>query len=713
MTCRQWVDKGQLECEARADGLSSRCTQWKDEGISKCSQWADEGSNECSQWADEGYKKCCTWIPCKWVCDAFVWISKWVCKGWYWVAKWVCKAWYWVANFVCQAWTIIKKGVCLFWSWVAKLVCIAWDTGRCALRELLGGRRRQGPVRHVFVLMLENRSFDHMLGLARLRGTDVKSGQVRNCDDLRAPNNWNESTPGDPTTRITAGPEAALKMNPPQEVDPPHEFLDALENLCGPGLAYLPGQAYPTITNQGFVTCYASATPTPPTDLSGAMKAYSLKSLPILTRLAHEFTVCDAWFSSLPGPTFPNRFFMYAASSGGLDDSPSGLSLFGNTIFDGYKFWNGTIFDRLDGACLEWRVFAGDELPATLSLSGMTLNWLQGRLDSFDDFADVIGDPGYSAAYTFIGPDYGNVLPKITPGDFTCGNSQHPLDDVTRGERLIKTVYETIRTSPHWENSVLLITYDEHGGFFDHVAPPAAVPPGDGIADVDNVHHGFSFDRLGVRVPAIVISPRVPKGGLDGTVYDHSSLLKTLEELFSLKPLTDRDTAAQSFLHLLFGPVRDAPTDLGEPANSGFVCGDDDEDDGEDERTGQGSGPVTPGGKGYEWMLDPEPLGPTIRGFKEVALLKALAIVPGRDRDQIRKEYLAATTRGGARHFMRKVARLSRSEKRDGARRSAFVRWLFPNPKRKWIETPGHAYRMARGWGAGETPRERPRPTVA
>jgi phospholipase C len=161
-----------------------------------------------------------------------------------------------------------------------------------------------------------------------------------------------------------------------------------------------------------------------------------------------------------------------------------------------------------------------------------------------------------------------------TSEDFTCGNSQHPLDDVTRGERLIKQVYETIRNSPLWQESVLVITYDEHGGFFDHVEPPAAVAPGDPISDEDNNHHDFKFDRLGVRVPSVIVSPLIPRGTIDHTTYDHTSVLATVERLFGLRPLTERDSAANDFLHLfsLSSPRLDTPATLPEPAESGFRC---------------------------------------------------------------------------------------------------------------------------------------------
>ncbi len=111
-----------------------------------------------------------------------------------------------------------------------------------------------------------------------------------------------------------------------------------------------------------------------------------------------------------------------------------------------------------------------------------------------------------STCTKWVEPKYGSHEFDITgPGDFTCGNSMHPLDDVIRGETLIKKVYETIRNLPHWEHSLLIVTFDEHGGFYGHVAPGPAVPPGD-LQTADYVQHGFKVDRFGVRVPALVIS---------------------------------------------------------------------------------------------------------------------------------------------------------------------------------------------------------------
>ncbi|CAN7741052.1 alkaline phosphatase family protein [Variovorax sp. LjRoot178] len=599
-----------------------------------------------------------------------------------------------MANVVCQIFVVIVKAICLVWSWLAKIVCVAWDGLRCALKGWFGRpRRRAMPIRHVFVLMLENRSFDHMLGFSGINGKDIKNGVMRPIEGAAGSNIF-QGVP------IAPSVEADFKLSKPVDVDPGHEFKHTVVALCGPGAVYADGGPYPpsnrTIDNSGFIANYEASDGTP-LNPPNIMKCYSPQRLPILNALANEFALCDAWFSSLPGPTWPNRFFMHAASSGGLDDSPSGLSSAGNTLFDGYTFNHGTIFDRLEDACIEWRVFAGDAFPVTLALSGMTLNELQGRIHDFDDFAEAINHSGYSAAYTFIEPDYGNDLPPSAE-DFTCGTSQHPLDDVTRGERLIKSVYETLRNSPHWDNSMLLVTYDEHGGFHDHVPPPTASPPGDGISDEDNVFHHFNFDRLGVRVPAVVISPLIERNIVDGTTYDHTSLLATVEAIFGLNSLTARDATASSLMKLFTrtSARTDAPTGLGPTADAGIVCSGDPPEPGSSSSSGGLSSSGGAGSQdGYDWTRDTQEAGSSLRGFQEIALLKALKNARGRDRAQIRKEYFAATTKGGAKHFMHKVAQMTGKERVSplpGQAPGIFTS-LVPLPRRAWIPTPVTLYR--------------------
>jgi phospholipase C len=134
---------------------------------------------------------------------------------------------------------------------------------------------------------------------------------------------------------------------------------------------------------------------------------------------------------------------------------------------------------------------------------------------------------------------------------------KHPEDDPSGGEGLIKAVYEAIRNSPVWDTSLLVIVYDEHGGFYDSVAPGAATPPGDLPPPAQETRncYGFDFSRYGVRVPAVIVSPFVPKGTVDHTLYDHTSILATVERWLGLRPLTKRDGGANDLRSLLSLPA--------------------------------------------------------------------------------------------------------------------------------------------------------------
>jgi phospholipase C len=180
----------------------------------------------------------------------------------------------------------------------------------------------------------------------------------------------------------------------------------------------------------------------------------------------------------------------------------------------------------------------------------------------FSRFANDLQQAGYADRYIFIEPSY-DVLNK-----YRHGTSQHPLGDVTLGEALIKQTYEAIRNSPVWNNSLLIITWDEHGGFYDHVLPGATPAPADGAPTTFN-QNGFAFDLYGPRVPAIVVSPLIPKNLVDHRLYDHSSILATLESLFGIAPLTARDRNARTLNALCTLPTArtDAPATLPNPAS--------------------------------------------------------------------------------------------------------------------------------------------------
>ena len=498
-------------------------------------------------------------------------------------------------------------------------------------------------IEHIFVLMLENRSFDHMLGWSGIEGIDASTGAHTQVDGLDGSesNEWNGQ-------RYAAKPPAPFIM----DFDPGHGFADVLEQLAGSGSSYKPGEAYPSCTNSGFSSnAAANLARGSATSPGVVLSSFSPDQLPVMTALAREFAVCDHWFSSLPGPTWPNRMFVHAATSGGLDDSPTSLQSF-ESLLSGYRFANGTVYDRFDKAGIPWSIVEGDALPQSLSLGGMVGRALDGRLINMSAFLNRLQEPAFTDAYTFIEPNYGHVL--ADGRNFKCGDSQHPLDDVTRGEKLLKTVYEAVRRSPHWPQSLLIVMYDEHGGFYDHVAPPPASPPGDQNIPGLN-RHGFTFEQLGVRIPALIISPYVERGIIDHTIYDHSSVPATLERLYKVSPLTNRDRVAAPLDRLLMRttPRDDAPADLPMPAVSGIP-------DCEDPLAGRLAGDA-------ETVLGnlEGPLEPALAGFMHVAVARQLQLEAAVDRDvdgaikrigdRLQSEFQAASTKFDAARLLRKA----------------------------------------------------------
>jgi phospholipase C len=404
-------------------------------------------------------------------------------------------------------------------------------------------------IQHVFVLMLENRSFDHLLGFSGLQGTDAATGAPTKINGLSGTesNSFNGQT-----FPVTQG--SLFRM----PADPGHEFANVLDQLCGPSATYPNSGAYPAIDNSGYVASYVASGGSNPADL---MRCFTSTQLPVLNALANEFVVCDNWHASMPGPTWPNRMFVHAASSGGLDHSPTTPEILEWETLDGFSFANGSIFDALKKKGITRCLYAGDDFPMVAALKGIQL----GDIRQFSDFGGDLTKSSFPFSYVFIEPSY-DVL-----NDYTNGTSQHPLADITHGEALIKATYEAIRGSAVWPSSLLIITWDEHGGFYDHATPPAAVAPGNTAPNSKYNQAGFTFEQYGPRVPAIVISPLIPRNLIDHRLYDHSSIPATIEEIFALNAMTNRDSAANRLagLSTLAAPRLDAPATLPSPADSG------------------------------------------------------------------------------------------------------------------------------------------------
>lgn len=370
--------------------------------------------------------------------------------------------------------------------------------------------------------MLENRSFDQMLGCMKkhypmLEGIDL-TGHPRSN-----PVSFNRDAPvyyQKPTRNRTISP------------DPGHDLINVLGQIADGGPC------------NGFVMDYHHMYPNATaSQLQDIMGYYEEGFLPALHTLARTYAICDHWFSSLPGPTWPNRFFVHSGTSLGHVGMPEGdfdLNL--------HNYDQDTIYDRLNEKTITWKIYFGD-VPQSLYLSHQMLPENTTRYSPMEDFWEDMKKPeSQFPQYVFIEPSY------FTPD----ANSQHSPHDILKGDILLAKVYNALISNPTlWESSVFVLLYDEHGGFYDHVMPPRTVPP-------DNHLEEFTFDKLGVRVPALLISPWIDNKVIS-TVFDHTSLLKYLIEKWNLNPLTERVTQAHSFRDELTkrsNPRTDAPKPL-------------------------------------------------------------------------------------------------------------------------------------------------------
>ena len=338
--------------------------------------------------------------------------------------------------------------------------------------------------------------------------------------------------------------------------DPGEGYMATNDQLYGSDKG--PASAGQAAACQGYVTNYAYTlgwetrekwaieSGTTEGDIMGC---FAPETLPVLSALARGYAVCDRWFSSVPTETLPNRAFACAATSQGHMDDKT------------HTFSSLTIFGLLGAAGQGWAVYGYDAEPLTKN----TFTQISGAAAShFGKFADfrAAAAAGTLPAYTFLEPSWGSD-----------GNSQHPPYDVALGEQLIHDVYEALRAGPGWPSTLLVITYDEHGGCYDHVPPPwGAVPP-----DADAGEFGFGFDRFGVRVPTVLVSPLIAPGTVyrapaGGTPLDHTSVLKTVEQRWNLPALNARDAAAPGFgdvLTLTTPRTDDVLADVTVPVSAG------------------------------------------------------------------------------------------------------------------------------------------------
>jgi phospholipase C len=355
-------------------------------------------------------------------------------------------------------------------------------------------------IEHIVVLMLENRSFDHMLGYLSLEGgrSDVeglKAGMANEYGGRSYPIHHLDRT-------------AFLPLE-----DPDHSGEATSVQIARGAMS-------------GFVDSFAAKLAqrgAPDHDPSLVMGYYNAGDLPVYDHLAAEFCICDQWFSSVPGATWPNRLYSIAGrADGSRDDKPSGqpplydLPSFVRHLDAHHVGWRWYSYDPGTLRCVDkhyWlthydRFAYVDKTKLSWQTEAAQLPVIDAASSSFLEDAAK----GKLAPVSWIDPNFKDL--NLYGGD---SNDDHPPSDVHDGQLLVLSVYHAIASSPLWEKTLLVVTYDEHGGFHDHVPPPPA-------EDDDPAQFGL----YGIRVPAIVVSPWVPQRFASSTLFDHTSIIKTI-----------------------------------------------------------------------------------------------------------------------------------------------------------------------------------------
>jgi phospholipase C len=367
-------------------------------------------------------------------------------------------------------------------------------------------------IEHIVFVMLENRSFDHMLGYLSL--DETLSGLP--VDGLRSDQSWRDSY----TNMVNGSPHAIKRIRGDQPIrqDPPHGHASIAEQIntapLGPGPSKM----------GGFAQTYKSAHGNLD-DPSLVMGYYDRDDVPTYDFLARNFCVCDRWFTSLPLGTQANRLMAMAGESL-VVDNVTGLPL------------QELVYDWLDDKEVSWRVYvSGGYAPFFIMMRQWSFRILKslalgdGPFRRFSAFRKNWQSAGPMPSVVFIEPEYADA-PMSDPND------DHPPAPIAKGQEFVRDIYDILTSNPErWQKTLMIVTYDEHGGFFDHVAPPA----------IETKIGNVTLATTGPRVPALLVSPHVGAGQVFSEPLDHTSFLQLLAERFtpgnSYSPAVDQRQA--------------------------------------------------------------------------------------------------------------------------------------------------------------------------
>jgi phospholipase C len=399
------------------------------------------------------------------------------------------------------------------------------------------------PFDHLVLVMQENHSFDNYLGMLPVSGQPKADGFTFRGSDV--PRNWNPVDGERMYAYHQAGAIGAQDTGS-QSWDDSHLQI-----------------------NGGAMNGFAQTGP-------GSMGYYTEDDLPFYYSLANTFTLANRWFCSVPAQTYPNRRFLMAGTASGIV----------STDIDNVTTYpaNGTIWDRLSQYNISWRNYFSDA-PTTAIIFDTVLKHTAniGRIEEF--YADAAAGtlPSVSLVDCNMGAIQGEVpsvvgdLPYPVPTfaatpdlvlETTCESEENP-EDVQLGEAFVARVVNAVMSGPAWHRTLLIWFYDEHGGYYDHVRPPAALAPDAIPPDISSTDQPGGYNQYGIRVPAVVVSPYTRSHDVTNVVHDHTSVLATIEQQWNLPALTFRDANAASLMDFLDTSVMtfSEPPTLAAPAN--------------------------------------------------------------------------------------------------------------------------------------------------